>query len=637
MKTRFISAVLVLLSVFALSACAQVRNQAPELVGVRAEVTINQGDEFDPLEGVSATDTEDGDLTADITYVGWTAGDENTAGSYEIVYTVTDSGDLSDTATMNLTVESESGRTAPSISGVIPEVTFYIGSGNWDPLANVTASDEVDGDITEDLQVTGLYFLDVKGDYNVTVKVVNSAGIQATRLILLHVVENDIPLSLTTDPIEITLWHAMGESNQALIQGYADDFMAIYPNITVVIPSGAGDYDTLKSNMTNQITAGNGLPNLVQGYPDHVAEYLNGNAVVPLDPYINSPMFGLNGDDAISDIIPSYLEENSQYDALGTYFSLPFNKSTEVMIYNKTALDAIGADVPETWQDIMAIADDLKAYGDGIAEAKVLEANPSATTEDINAAKSIIIPASYDSNGNQFITFTRQWDGAYTSINFETFEGNYLWNDSANTVAAMQYLKDNKDVMTIPEFWGESYASGPFLNQQTFVTIGSSAGIRYNIPTSETDQFEIGVAPVPYNALLPDSKAVIQQGTNISLINTGTAQQKLASWLFLKYLISTEVTVDWAINTGYLPVRTSGYASAAYQEFLNNPTANQLPISLAANAAYAQSGYFFYDPAFIGSSRARNQVGQALARVVLGDGNISEALQDAYNEATLGA
>ena len=307
------------------------------------------------------------------------------------------------------------------------------------------------------------------------------------------------------------------------------------------------------------------------------------------------------------------------------------------MIYNKTALEAIEADVPETWQDVMAMAADLKAYGDAIAEAKVLAQNASATQAEIDAAKSIIVPASYDSNGNEFITFTRQWNGAYTSINFETFKGNYLWNDSANTVAAMQYLLDNKANMTIPACWGKSYASGPFLNQQTFITVGSSAGIRYNIPNAETDQFEIGVAPVPYNALLPDYKAVIQQGTNISLINTGTPQQKLASWLFLKYLISTEVTVDWAINTGYLPVRTSGYQSTLYQEFLNNPTANQLPISLAANAAYAQSGYFFYDPAFIGSSRARNQVGAALARIILGDGDIDAALQDAYNEATLGA
>ncbi len=636
---RILSMALVLLSVFALTACVGVRNQAPELVGVRETVTIDQGDTFDPLDGVTATDAEDEELTASITYVGWSDGNEDVAGSYTITFTVTDSGGLSDTATMTVTVESESNRTAPTITGVVTDVTFYIGSGDWNPLDGVTATDEEDGDLTADLTVEGLYFLDAEGDYDIIIRVINSANIQTSIPVKLHVVESDVPTTIPTEEIEITLWHAMGESNQALLQGYADDFNDLYPNITVVIPSGAGDYDTLKSQMINQITAGDGLPNLVQGYPDHVAEYLNGNAVVPLDAYINSANsdIGLTGDHALDDIIASYREENSQYDANGTYYSLPFNKSTEVMIYNKTALDAIEADVPITWQDVMAMADDLKEYGDDIAESKLLADNPSATAADIQAAKDTIVPASYDSNGNQFITFTRQWAGAYTSINFETFEGNYLWNDSTNTTAAMQYLLDHKSDMTIPAYWGESYASGPFLNQQTFITIGSSAGIRYNIPNSETDQFEIGVAPVPYNADLPDEKAVIQQGTNISIVNTGSAEEKLAAWLFLRYLISTEVTIDWAMNTGYLPVRTSGYSSATYQNFLNNPTETQEPISLAANAAYAQSGYFFYDPAFIGSSRARNQVGAALAKIILGDGNIAAALQEAFDEATLGA
>jgi multiple sugar transport system substrate-binding protein len=148
--------------------------------------------------------------------------------------------------------------------------------------------------------------------------------------------------------------------------------------------------------------------------------------------------------------------------------------------------------------------------------------------------------------------------------------------------------------------------------------------------------FELGVAPIPYNALMPDSKAVIQQGTNISLMKTGTAQEQLASWLFLKHLINTENTVDWAINTGYLPVRTSGYNDARYQTFLTNPTLNQLYISMGSNAAYLQKGYMFYDPAFIGSSRAREKVGLALEQIMLGNGNIQQALDTAYEEASLG-
>ncbi|MFH1693030.1 MAG: extracellular solute-binding protein [Bacillota bacterium] len=640
---KIVFTVLVLLGVLTLSACATRRNQAPTITGADLTPVIQQGDAYDPLDGVTASDLEDGDLTADIQVSGFEADDVNYEGTYTITLTVTDSGDLVTTVTINLIVEGTSNVQPPVLNGVVASQIYYVGSGDFDPKAGVTATDPVDGNITGDIEVIGTYFLDTPGTYNLTIRVTNSGGIRASASVTLTVAVSAIPLTLTTDPIEITLWHAMGEANQALLQKYADSFKLLYPNVTVIIPAGVGNYDTLKTNMINAITAQD-MPNLVQAYPDHVAEYLNGKAVLNLNPYINSTTWGLNGDDALDDIITSYLEENSQYDLAGTYYSLPFNKSTEVMIYNKTAFVALGIDEPETWQDVIAAAPALKAYGDTLAEAKVRAANTGLTEGElaplIAAAKSLIVPASYDSTGNAFITFTRQFNGAYTGIDYATFSGQYLWNNNANTTAAMNFLKTNNGIITLPEFWDQQYASVPFINQQCFVTVGSSAGVRYNIPATDPSTllpvFEIAVGPVPYNEDLPDAKAVIQQGTNISLMKTGTAHEQLASWLFLKHLINTENTTDWAMQTGYLPVRTSAYLSATYQIFLNAPTANQLPISMAANAAYLQSGYMFYDPAFIGSSRARTQVGLALERIMLGDGDIAAALLEAYTEANLG-
>lgn len=640
---RITSLLIVLFAIVMLTACAKQRDQAPTISGAQLNPVVQQGGSYNPLDGVTANDREDGNLTDQIVVSGFDQDDLNFAGTYVITLKVTDSAGNETIVTINLTVEGTTAALPPVLNGIKGQQTYYIGSGDFNPIAGVTAIDPVDGNITSSIQVTGTLLLDTPGQYTLTVRVTNQAGVRASATITVTVAVSDIPFQLTTDPIEITLWHAMGASNQALLEKYAASFKQKYPNVTVVIPAGVGNYDTLKTNMINAITA-NAMPNLVQAYPDHVAEYLNGKAVLNLNPYIDSTTWGLNGPDALSDIIQSYLDENSQYDAAGTYYSLPFNKSTEVMIYNKTAFDALSLPVPQTWQDIIAAAPALKTYGDAIAEAKVRAANPGMTEMAlaplIAAAKALIVPASYDSTGNAFITFTRQFEGAYTSLNYTTFKGEYLWVNNANTTAAMQFLKDNKSVITLPEFWDQQYASTPFVNQQTFVTIGSSAGVRYNVPSSDptTGQpvFQIGVAPVPYNAAKPNAKAVIQQGTNISLMKTGTAQQQLASWLFLKHLISLENTTDWAMQTGYLPVRTSAYESTTYQNFLTNPTANQLYISMAANAAYLQRNNMYYDPAFIGSSRARTQVGLALERIMLGDGNIAAALQDAFTEANLG-
>ncbi len=633
---------LMLLGIMTLAACAEQRDQVPTFSGVDLTPEISVGESYTPLSGVTASDNEDGNLTSSIVVSGWNADDVNYVGTTTYILSVTDSVGQRSSLTVKLTVTGDG--QPPVLTGVVAEQQYSIGSSPYNPLARVTANDPVDGDLTDEIEVVGDYAYNEAGRYVFAIIVTNSAGARAKETVVLNVIDANIPAAMTSDPITITLWHAMGEANQALLQKYADSFKDIYPNITVEIPAGAGNYDTLKNNMINAITAKD-MPNLVQAYPDHVAEYLNGNAVVNLDPYINSSTWGLNGADAFEDIIGSYREENSQYDAYGTFYSLPFNKSTEIMIYNKTAFDFLELPTPETWQDVIAAAPALKAYGDQLAEAKVRTDNPGLSegelAELIESAQNMIVPASYDSTGNAFITFTRQWGGAYTGINYNDFTGQYLWRDNANTMLAMTFLKDNNNIITLPEYWDQQYASTPFVNQQTFVTIGSSAGIRYNIPATDPTTgepvFEIGVAPVPFNADLPDEKAVIQQGTNVSVLNTGTDMEKLASWLFLKHIISTENTIDWAMSTGYLPVRTSGYTHPAYQEFLNNPTANQLPISMAANAAYAQSGYMFYDPAFIGSSRARVQVGLALERIMLGDGDIQAALQSAYDEANLGS
>lgn len=61
---------------------------APTITGVE-DVEITIGDPFDPMDGVSATDEVDGDVTADITISGTV--DVNTVGNYDLIYSVTDS------------------------------------------------------------------------------------------------------------------------------------------------------------------------------------------------------------------------------------------------------------------------------------------------------------------------------------------------------------------------------------------------------------------------------------------------------------------------------------------------------------------------------------------------------------------
>ncbi|MBC2366971.1 lectin-like domain-containing protein, partial [Listeria booriae] len=97
-----------------------------------SDKTLKKGGSFDPMAGVTASDTEDGDVTGNITV---TANDVNVnqEGTYHVTYSVTDSDDNTTTKTITVTVTSND---APVITAA--DKTVKKGA-SFDPMAGVTA------------------------------------------------------------------------------------------------------------------------------------------------------------------------------------------------------------------------------------------------------------------------------------------------------------------------------------------------------------------------------------------------------------------------------------------------------------------------------------------------------------------
>ena len=72
-----------------------------------SDKTIELGSKFNPLDGVSASDEEDGDLTSKIKVVENKV-DVNSIGKYSVSFEITDSGGKSITKSINVTVEAKS-------------------------------------------------------------------------------------------------------------------------------------------------------------------------------------------------------------------------------------------------------------------------------------------------------------------------------------------------------------------------------------------------------------------------------------------------------------------------------------------------------------------------------------------------
>lgn len=547
----------------------------------------------------------------------------------------------------------EPSNTVPQFVGLFPKQTVYKGSQSYDILAGAKAIDAEDGEL--EIMTAGAFSTTRVGTYEVYAYAQDSDGNVITELITLTVKDLTayaIPTELTSDPITIELWHSNGDTIEAALKKYALEFSEIHPNVTVTITKNGNNYDELRENMVNAIRGGT-IPNIIQNYPDHVMEYVNNNGLISLTPYIYHPVHGFNPEvveESFQDILLSYRRENSQYTTDGEYYSLPFNKSTEVMIYNKTMFDMLIAngtitEIPTTWQGLFALTPAIEAIKDDLIDDITAKLNdPSAnpawakTPEEIQAIKDNFVPISYDSPANAFITLTRQWGGQYTTI--DSARNGVVLFDNPQTRAMLSYFFDNRDTtFTLPGVWsGADYASDYFKVGQTAITFGSTGGARYNTPNIVNGEFvfEFGVAPMPYNADLPGERTAIQQGTNMSVTTAGTDQQKLASWLFLKFLASKEVQLDFALITGYSPVRSTVYDEAIYDSFRegkelvynettdtwtateNQATGEMLMKSLVANAAAQQANFLFYDQAFIGSSTARAEVEALFERVILG-------------------
>ena len=56
-----------------------------------------------------------------------------------------------------------------------------------------------------------------------------------------------------------------------------------------------------------------------------------------------------------------------------------------------------------------------------------------------------------------------------------------------------------------------------------------------------------------------------QQGTDLFVVNSATAEQKTAAYEFLKFLTTKENQITWAKDTGYIPVRESAINSDEYK------------------------------------------------------------------------
>lgn len=176
MFKKLFSLILVATLVLGVVACGEdtpVDEENPVISGARdVEFVIGQSATPDFEAGVSAFDNLDGNISSKVE-VDSSAVDLTTPGTYTVTYTVTDLSGNTATTSITVTVVD---RTAPVISGVAG-MTYVFGDPAPNYLAGVTATDNVDGDVTADIVVdSSAVDLTTPGLYAVTYQVEDASG-----------------------------------------------------------------------------------------------------------------------------------------------------------------------------------------------------------------------------------------------------------------------------------------------------------------------------------------------------------------------------------------------------------------------------------------------------------------------------
>ena len=427
----------------------------------------------------------------------------------------------------------------------------------------------------------------------------------------------------TSKTYEITFW-AKNESNVTQADVYrkaVSDFEALYPNIKVNLKIYT-DYGRIYQDVITNIST-NTTPNICITYPDHIATYITGqDAVVPLNQLMTDEKYGLGGSEvrfdspSADDIIPKFLEECKIGD---TYYALPYMRSTEACYINKDFVERLGFTIPETltWDFIWEVSEAAMAMGketvidkDG-KEIEVYKANGQTT----------LVPFMYKSTDNMMIQMLKQKNAGYS-----TSAGRIeIFNDT--TKELLFDISEHTKSGSFGTFKRMGYPGNFFNAGQCIFAIDSTAGATWigskapqvDISKENIANFETVVTEIPQ--FDTENPQMISQGPSVCIFNKEDPGEVLASWIFVQYLLTDDVQIDYATIEGYIPVTSSAQNTEKYKDYLSRSGEDNnyyYDVKIEATKLLLENiDNTFVTPVFNGSTSLRNAAGGMIEDVVL--------------------
>jgi sn-glycerol 3-phosphate transport system substrate-binding protein len=326
----------------------------------------------------------------------------------------------------------------------------------------------------------------------------------------------------------LTLWHSMADEAGIQLETFVAEFNAgkgkeLGVTVEAIFQGTYADSTTkLRTILQNGQYAE--LPNVMQIDATGVVDYLHSGHAFTVD-----DAMALDTGYDMSKLVQAPLRA---WNFGGVQLGMPFNSSTTVMYYNKTILDSIGAQVPTTFDEIIAVSEKL---GDGVVAYAHIPDTPSLANW-IGQLPGYVVD---NRNGR---------DGMATRL--------------------VCYYEGTLEVFL--REWKKMHDAGAVLNQangniemflaEQVVFITASTSRMMALLTQIDGRFELGSAYFPRIHDSANFGATVS-GSAMFMFDRNNDDMNIAAWELLKYLASPGVQTRFAAATGYLPIHYDAYDS----------------------------------------------------------------------------
>lgn len=337
------------------------------------------------------------------------------------------------------------------------------------------------------------------------------------------------------EPLTLTMYFPVnvGGSAAQLIGSMTEEFNAQNPGVQVEAVY-TGNYDDTVTAIQTAIQGGN-PPDLFVSLATQRFTMASSKMAMPLDELIAADPEGQAFVDDFIDgfMLDSYVE--------GSIYSIPFQRSTMVMYYNKDAFREVGLDPekpPVNWQEMVDYSVKLtkdNRYGVGIA---------------------------LNSGSAQWAFTGFSLQNCTNGVGLMSADGKEVYFNTPENIEALQLWIDlqNKYKSMAPGIVQWTDLPTQFLAGEVAM-IYHTTGNLTNIRKNATFDFGVSFLPAGRQWGAPTG------GGNFYITNGISPERQKAAWEFIRFVCDTQRTAEWSINTGYVATRESAYETDLLKDY----------------------------------------------------------------------